>query len=279
MSRNLDSETVQGFGEEWSRFDQTKLDEGELNGLFESYFSIFPWDDLPQNAIGFDLGCGSGRWASKVAERVGHLYCIDASDEALSVAQRRLVGFSNVEFHHASVDEIPLPVGSMDFGYSLGVLHHIPDTQSGINSCVEKLKPGAPFLLYLYYAFDNRPNWFRVLWSVSDKFRHTISTLPFSAKKIATDLIAATVYFPLARLAYVASKFGTDTSSFPLAAYKDQSFYTMRTDSLDRFGTRVEQRFTRQQIKQMMETAGLEHVQFRDGLPYWCSVGIKTSND
>ena len=226
MSRNLDSETVQGFGEEWSRFDQTKLDEGELNGLFESYFSIFPWDDLPQNAIGFDLGCGSGRWASKVAERVGHLHCIDASDEALSVAQRRLVGFSNVEFHHASVDEIPLPVGSMDFGYSLGVLHHIPDTQSGINSCVEKLKPGAPFLLYLYYAFDNRPNWFRVLWSVSDKFRHTISTLPFSAKKIATDLIAATVYFPLARLAYVASKFGTDTSSFAVGANNDPRFYT-----------------------------------------------------
>tara|TARA_B110000003_G_C16618896_1_gene522335 strand:+ start:251 stop:421 length:171 start_codon:yes stop_codon:yes gene_type:complete len=28
----------------------------------------------------------------------------------------------------------------MDFGYSLGVLHHIPDTQVWLNSCVQKLK-------------------------------------------------------------------------------------------------------------------------------------------
>ena len=69
--------------------------------------------------------------------------------------------YSNCEFHCASVDAIPLPDDSADFGYSLGVLHHVPDTQKGILECVRKLKPGAPFLLYLYYAFDNRPWWFR----------------------------------------------------------------------------------------------------------------------
>ena len=66
------------------------------------------------------------------------------------------------------MDAIPLPDGSADFGYSLGVLHHVPDTQKGIIECVRKLKPGAPFLLYLYYAFDNRPWWFRTIWKISD---------------------------------------------------------------------------------------------------------------
>jgi ubiquinone/menaquinone biosynthesis C-methylase UbiE len=64
---------------------------------------------------------------------------------------------NNCEFHLASVDEIPLPDSSQDFGYSLGVLHHIPDTQLALNACVKKLKLGAPFLLYCYYRFDNRP--------------------------------------------------------------------------------------------------------------------------
>lgn len=40
--------------------------------------------------------------------------------------------------------------------YFLGVLHHVPDTQAAIRSCVGLLKPGAPLLLYFYYAFDNR---------------------------------------------------------------------------------------------------------------------------
>jgi 2-polyprenyl-3-methyl-5-hydroxy-6-metoxy-1,4-benzoquinol methylase len=59
----------------------------------------------------------------------------------------------------------------MDFGYSLGVLHHVPDTNQGIRDCVSMLKPGAPFLLYLYYALDNRSLAYRFLWKTSDILR------------------------------------------------------------------------------------------------------------
>jgi hypothetical protein len=49
----------------------------------------------------------------------------------------------------------------------------------------------------------------------------------------------------------------------------------MRTDALDRFGTRTEHRFTREQIRKMMEASGLEKVEFSPGDPYWCAVGLK----
>lgn len=67
----------------------------------------------------------------------------------------------------------------MDFGYSLGVLHHVPNTQEGINECVGFLKPNAPFLNYLYYSFDNKPKLFITLWLISDLFRKVVSKLPF----------------------------------------------------------------------------------------------------
>lgn len=60
---NIDPLTVEGFGREWATFDQTELDERERARLFEAYFSIFPFATLPAGAEGFDLGCGSGRWA------------------------------------------------------------------------------------------------------------------------------------------------------------------------------------------------------------------------
>ncbi len=273
---NLDLKTVEGFGEEWSRFDQAGLDEGEISEQFERYFAIFPWESLPKEAVGFDLGCGSGRWAKKVAAAVGQLHCIDASEAALAVARRNLAGCGNVEFHNAPVDRIPLEDGSMDFGYSLGVLHHVPDTAGGIASCVRKLKEGAPFLVYLYYAFDNRPTWFRAAWRVSDAARRVISFLPFGAKKVITDVIAAVVYLPLAKAATMLERAGMDVDVLPLSTYRNHSFYTMRTDALDRFGTRLEQRFTQAQIKQMMESAGLESIVFGSGTPYWCAVGFKT---
>lgn len=273
VGQNLDAKTVDDFGREWSRFDQSRLDDDELSKEFERYFKIFPWNKLGDDAEGFDLGCGSGRWATKAAKRVGKLHCIDASIAALNVARQNLSEVPNVEFHHASVDSIPLDDNSMDFGYSLGVLHHVPDTALGISTCVRKLKPGAPFLVYLYYAFDNRPLWFRVAWMVSDMARRGISSLPFVVKWLAADLIALTIYFPLAKLSLLAEKFGADVDMWPLSAYRDHSFYTMRTDALDRFGTRLEKRFTREEIRGMMEHAGLEKIEFMDGVPYWCAVG------
>jgi SAM-dependent methyltransferase len=273
VSLNVDKEVVEGFGDEWSRFDQSALTAEELSSMFENYFHIFPWGELPENALGFDLGCGSGRWAKRVAPRVGKLHLIDPSD-AIEVAKRNLAGQANCEFHRASVDEIPLADASCDFGYSLGVLHHIPDTEAGVRKCVSKLKTGAPFLLYLYYRFDNRPAWFRAIWKVSDIGRRLVSKLPHAARSAVSQLIAAAVYFPLARTALLVEKLGAHPSSLPLSQYRNNSFYTMRTDALDRFGTRLEKRFTKAAIREMMENCGLTNITFSDR-SFWTAVGYR----
>jgi ubiquinone/menaquinone biosynthesis C-methylase UbiE len=240
MKHNLDSSTVEGFGVEWSRFD---------------------------------AGCGSGRWARRVAQRVGVLHCVDASRAALDVARHALGHASNCRFHLAPIDDMPMADSSMDFGYSLGVLHHLPDPAEGLKSCTAKLKRGAPFLMYLYYAFDNRPLWFRLLWRISDMARRVISRLPSQLRVLVADVTALFCYWPLARMARLFERAGRDVSSFPLAFYRSLSFYTMRTDALDRFGTRVEYRFTRQQITAMMIDAGLADIRFSEHAPYWCAVG------
>ena len=49
----------------------------------------------------------------------------------------------------------------------------------------------------------------------------------------------------------------------------------MRTDALDRFGTRLEQRFTRAEIEAMMRAAGLERIAFSDQAPFWCALGYR----
>ena len=273
MSVNLDQSVVEGFGDEWSRFDQSSLSADELESMFENYFHIFPWNTLPADAVGFDLGCGSGRWARLVAPRVGTLHLIDPSN-ALEVAQRNLSGQTNCKFHQASVDSIPLADESCDFGYSLGVLHHIPDTEAGLRACVAKLKSGAPFLLYLYYRFDNRPLWFKALWKATDIGRSAVSKLPHGPRSVVSQIIAATIYFPLARTSKLVEKAGYDPEFLPLSQYRNNSFYTMRTDALDRFGTRLEKRFTKDEIRSMMENCGLADITFSDR-SFWTAVGFK----
>jgi len=274
MKVNIDEQVVDGFGDEWSRFDQSELTATELTETFDAYFDIFPWETINADAVGFDAGCGSGRWARLVAPRVGKLHLIDPSEKALAVAKRNLRDAKNCDFHLAGVGEIPLPDNSCDFGYSLGVLHHIPDTEAGMRACIEKLRPGAPFLVYLYYRFDNRPAWFRLLYQVSNLVRKVISHMPHSLRYLISQIIAATIYFPLARIAWGLEKLGLKAESFPLWYYRNRSFYFMRTDALDRFGTRLEKRFTKAEIGEMMENCGLENIVFND-TQFWTAVGTK----
>ena len=276
--KNLDKNTVDGFGDEWSRFDQSNLPDAEQQLLFDEYFSVFPWKDISKESIGFDLGCGTRRWAKSVAPKVKKLICIDPSS-ALDIAKRNLSNFDNCEFDSATVDEIPMEDNSMDFGYSLGVLHHVPNTSLGIKQCVNKLKSGAPFLLYLYYRFDNRPWWFRFIWSITDSLRRVVSKMPYKLRYATSQIIAILIYLPLARIALFFEKFNLNVSNFPLSSYKNLSFYTMRTDALDRFGTRLEQRFTRKEIKVMMLEAGLENIEFSNSKPFWVAVGYKSTKE
>jgi ubiquinone/menaquinone biosynthesis C-methylase UbiE len=47
----------------------------------------------------------------------------------------------NIRISHASVDRIPFADASFDLVFSLGVLHHIPDTQKAMEQAVAKVKP------------------------------------------------------------------------------------------------------------------------------------------
>ncbi len=272
--KNIDNKTVDSFGDEWTRFDQSNMTPEEVKKAFEEYFLIFPWSNLPNQSEGFDMGCGSGRWANYVAPKVGKLNCVDPSS-AIEIAKNQLKEHDNITYYKSSLDSVNIPNESQDFGYSLGVLHHVPDTGDAIKSCVELLKPGAPFLVYLYYSFDGRPLWFKMLWKISDLFRRIIFRLNPSLKNLITDIIAIIIYFPLARTSLLLGKLGIPIKNFPLSFYKDHSFYTMRTDSRDRFGTPLEQRYSKDEIQNMMHEAGLQKIVFSDQAPFWCAVGIK----
>lgn len=276
-TQNEHQETIAGFGDEWSRFDQSGAQAEDLEQLFNQYFAVFPWDALAEGARGIDVGCGTGRWARFVAPRVGRLDCVDASEEALAVAKRNLSEAKNVSLTQASVGRLPFETGSFDFGYSLGVLHHVPNTQAALQECVRVLKPGAPFLVYLYYALDNRPAWFRAAWKATDVLRRLVSRMPTGMRHVVADAVATGVYWPLARTARLGEQLGFDVSGLPLSAYRERGLYIMRNDALDRLGTQLEQRFSRVEIQGMMQAAGLNEIRFHEDVPFWCAVGTKSA--
>ena len=269
-----DDKVIKDFGNEWKEYDYQSFNNKKLYENFEQYFSIFPWKSLPKNSEGFDMGCGSGRWAKIVAPRVGTLNCVEPS-AAIEVAKKNLRDFENIRFYNARTNTCEIDPLSQDFGYCLGVLHHIIDTERALADCAKLLKPKAPLLLYIYYDLENRPMWFKAIWKCADLLRRLISVLPFKIKKSICEVIGALIYLPLARGALVLEKMGVGVSFIPLADYRKKPFYQMRNDALDRFGTKLEKRFSKRQIEDMLISEGFVDVTFSDQTPYWCCVAFK----
>ena len=234
---------------------------------------------MPENAEGFDAGCGSGRWAEFILSgeyaAIAKLNCVDPSD-AIEVAKNKLSKFGNAAFYNTTINDMPLANSSQDFGYCLGVLHHIPDTLSAMKACVDKLKPGAPFLVYMYYNFENRPWWFKLIWKCSDILRKCICKLPHKLKVLITNMIAAFVYYPLAKIAFAAEKLHLPYKNIPLSAYRKGSFYNMKNCALDRFGTCYEKRYSKADIVDLMTKSGLENISFSNDPDFnWVAIGYK----
>lgn len=268
------NKVIQSFGNEWSKFDQTRLKKKELKKIFNDYFCIFPFNKISKKSTGFDMGCGTGRWSVLIAPKVKKLNCIEPS-KAIYAAKKNLKNYNNVNFINESIEKLNLQNNSQDFGYCLGVLHHLKNTKKGIKLCSRFLKKGAPFLAYIYYSFENKNLVYRSMWRLSNLLRKVICNLPEFYKSLISDILAVIIYFPLAKLSFFLNKLNISVSRFPLNYYKDLSFYTMRTDSRDRFGTSIEGRFSKKEIIQMFKEAGFERIKFSNKEPFWCVLGYK----
>jgi hypothetical protein len=123
----------------------------------------------------------------------------------------------------------------------------------------------------LYYNLENKPTFYKLIFKGVNTVRQAISKLPQRIKQLVTSLIAAFIYWPLARFSKVLSKFRIDTSNIPLHHYADMPFVMLANDALDRFGTTLEQRFSQAEIIEMLRAAdfNISTLQFSDTEPFW----------
>ncbi|HEY0041882.1 MAG TPA: class I SAM-dependent methyltransferase [Flavisolibacter sp.] len=269
---NIDHSVVESFGEEWKKFH--RFSDKDIETDAKKYFDIVTDEMLNKNSYAIDLGCGTGRWTKYLSSKAGFIEAIDPS-EAIFAADKLIGPIPNVRLARASIENTPFPDETFDFGMSIGVLHHIPDTKKALQDCVKKVKIGGYFYTYLYYNFENRGSGFKALFKVVNGVRNVTSRLPMKPKKFVCDIIAFTVYLPVVTVGRVMRSMGLNklARKMPLSHYQANSFFWMRTDALDRFGTTLEQRFSRNDIRNMMTNAGLTDIIISNQMPYWHAVG------
>jgi len=270
---NLDQGVIDSFGHEWAAFDYAETETTEaLNTQFLAYCAPIDLSQFdPTTSIAADFGAGSGRWSSRLAPYFSLVYALEPSNGATAVLRNKFANDSKIKILKESVGANSIADSSLDLAMSLGVLHHIPNTGLAIKDVSRTIKPGGYFLCYLYYNLENKPLYYKLIFKGVNLVRKVVSNLPQPIKRVTANVIAALVYWPLARISKVLTKLGRDTSNFPLHHYADMPFVMLANDALDRFGTTLEQRFSKSQIEEMVRAADFDisTLKFSDSEPFW----------
>ncbi len=270
---NIDQGVIDGFGHEWAAFDYAETETAEaLDAQFAAYCAPLNLSQFnPATSVVGDFGAGSGRWSSRLAPYFSRVYALEPSDGANKVLKSKFASDSKIMVLQETVGVNSIPAASLDLAMSLGVLHHIPDTALAIKDVSRSIKPGGVFLCYLYYNLENKPTYYKLIFKGVNVVRRVISASPQPVRRLSTTVIAALVYWPLARLSKALSKLGRNTSNLPLHHYAEMPFVMLANDALDRFGTSLEQRFSKAEIAEMLRAADfdLTTLKFSEIEPFW----------
>ena len=270
---NLDQGVIDGFGHEWAAFDYAETETAEaLDAQFAAYCAPLDLEGFNSaTSVAGDFGAGSGRWSSRLAPYFSLVYALEPSDGANRVLKSKFTGDPKIVVLQETVGVNSIPLASLDLAMSLGVLHHIPNTALAIKDVSRSIKPGGFFLCYLYYNLENKPTYYKMIFKVVNIVRRVISASPQKVRRLSATVIAAVVYWPLARLSKLLRKLGRNISNLPLHHYADMPFVMLANDALDRFGTSLEQRFSKAEITEMLSAADfdLSTLKFSEIEPFW----------
>src|SRR5439155_15647100 len=127
----LQNGTAKSFGYEWTTYHIQRPEEDD------AYFRSKTGTD-PASMSGklvLDAGCGSGRYTRIAGEAGATVISVDIS-AAVETAAYVTAHLQNVHIIQADIFALPFASSTFDFIYSIGVLHHTPNTKQAFDKLV-----------------------------------------------------------------------------------------------------------------------------------------------
>lgn len=245
--------TQASFGYEWTHFHAWN-DSGETN--FRDYFETADLSRLRDGLV-LDAGCGMGRSTRLMAAHARHVIAVDFS-RAIEQAAANTRGIANVDCVQADLLRLPFPDRTFDYIYSLGVLHHLGNTETAVRALVGKLKPGGRLRVYLYWK---RHGWVGAVLRFVSAARSITTRLPFWLLRWFCWALSVVLWGVLIlpyRLLVSAGVRGM--SDWPLFVYSKYPFRILYNDQFDRFSAPLEKRYDPDEVTALLESAGLRDV-------------------
>jgi SAM-dependent methyltransferase len=143
-----EKQSIRDFGEQWLRYSDNEGYYGSVE-LFSDIVEPLLSPDRIKDCRVAEIGSGAGRIVNMLLEAgAKHVIALEPSD-AFSVLCQNVQQPERVTCIRTTGDQLP-PYGDLDYVFSIGVLHHIPNPKPVVQAAFKALRPGGQFFVWLY---------------------------------------------------------------------------------------------------------------------------------
>lgn len=144
------------FGYQWHKWPRVQFEsdninkpmEGHTRKMWEKITGINSEIDLA-NQLVVDIGCGPGRFIDVARTKGARVIGLDYSS-AVEVAQNNFAKDPHVCICQGDALNLPLKEASVDGVFTIGVLHHTPNPERGVQQARKILRDGGWFAISVY---------------------------------------------------------------------------------------------------------------------------------
>jgi SAM-dependent methyltransferase len=142
--------TAENFGEQWLVFDHVA--EHHRQQFRDWIAPVTP--EFVRGKVVLEGGCGKGRHTRQIGEWGAEAVIGIDFSAAVEAAARNTADLANVHIIQADIYRLPLR-RTIDYAFSVGVLHHLPDPRRGFFSLLGRVRPGGAISAWVYGRENN----------------------------------------------------------------------------------------------------------------------------
>jgi SAM-dependent methyltransferase len=236
---------AESFGFEWTRHRRTQLDSS--SGRTDSHDTFAKKVGLGRAEIEgrlvLDVGVGSGRFAEVAADLGARVVGIDLS-RAVDAAAENLGDRALIA--QADLFRLPFAEGTFDAVYSIGVLHHTPDTAAAVRALAPLVKPGGTLAIWVY----RRATWYRM----ADLYRHVTTRMSDGSLYRLCHVLAR--LYPIQRLPVIGRAL---SFLLPISHQADLEWRVL--DTFDWYAPRYQRKHTEREVVGWFRDLGFESIE------------------
>ncbi|MBN1422536.1 MAG: methyltransferase domain-containing protein [Planctomycetes bacterium] len=235
--------TKRSFGFEWTRYDYEQVDPKYFRNFFLRTTGLDA--EALSGKLALDVGCGMGRYSRVAAELGAEVVSIDLGD-GIERVRETVGGGGTVHPVQGNLMARPFRDGTFDVIFSIGVLHHTPDTRRAFESLLPALAEGGTIYIEVYGPM--RRAWLnRVLRSLTCRLPRRVL---WHGVKVLTPIPE----IPILR-----------TVALPIPMSRKANRWDRFNDNFDWYSPRFQHHHTVDEVAGWFRDAGLEDVAPHEG--------------